>query len=158
NLLARGISLINATEAYAESAAEFAFALIVLGRRRAFESHEAMRKGDWGTESNARFRRSLKRTGVPLAKAVGLDTPLRALWRRTSRQTGKRVEPVPHMLRGATAGLIGWSANARALAARLTAAGADVLVYSEHAMGAEIVDARRATLAEVLAADIVSLH
>lgn len=158
NLLARGISLVNATEAYAESVAEFAFALAVLGRRRAFETHEAMRKGNWGTESNAGFRRSLKRTGVPLAKAVGLEGSLRALWRRTSRQTGNRSAPVPHLLRGATAGLIGWSANARALAARLTAAGADVRVYSEHATDTEIVEAGRATLAEVLASDIVSLH
>jgi phosphoglycerate dehydrogenase-like enzyme len=62
------------------------------------------------------------------------------------------------MLHGATAGLIGWGANARALAARLVAAGATVLVYSEHAADDEIVDAKRATLAEVLAADIVSLH
>jgi len=62
------------------------------------------------------------------------------------------------MLRGATVGLIGWSANARALAARLTAAGADVRVYSEHATDTEIVEAGRATLAEVLASDIVSLH
>ena len=62
------------------------------------------------------------------------------------------------MLRGATAGLIGWGANARALATRLATAGATVLVYSEHATDHEIVGARRSTLAEVLAADIVSLH
>ncbi len=156
NLLARGISLINASEAYAESVAEFAFALAVLGRRRAFASHEAMRRGDWGTGSNAGFRQYLQRAGVPLAKALGLDTPLRALWRRTLQQPGKGMVPVPHMLRGATVGLIGWSANAHALAARLTAAGAIVRVYSEHAT--EIVEAKRAMLAEVLAADIVSLH
>jgi phosphoglycerate dehydrogenase-like enzyme len=55
-------------------------------------------------------------------------------------------------------GLIGWSANARALAARLTAAGADVRVFSEHASDADIAEASRATLVEVLASDIVSLH
>jgi len=156
NLLARGISLVNATEAYAESVAEFAFALAVLGRRRAFESHEAMRKGGWGTGSNAGLKKRVQRAGAPLARALRLDTPLRALWRRTLRQNGKGT--VPHMLRGATAGLIGWSANARTLAARLTAAGADVLVYSEHATDADIVEAKRTNLAEVLAADIVSLH
>jgi phosphoglycerate dehydrogenase-like enzyme len=156
NLLARGISLINATEAHAESVAEFAFALAVLARRRAFTSHETMRGGDWGTGSSSSFRRRLQRTGVPLAKALGLEPPLRALWRKRLKKA--RIAPVPHMLRGATVGLIGWSANARALAARLTAAGASVRVYSEHAADAEIVEAERATLAEVLAADIVSLH
>lgn len=157
-LLARGISLINATEAYAESVAEFAFALAVLGRRRAFASHEAMRRGDWGTGRNSGFKQSLQRAGVPLARALRLDAPLRALWRRTLRQPGKGIVPVPHMLRGTTVGLVGWSANARALAARLTAAGAIVRVYSEHATDAEIAGAERATLAEVLVADIVSLH
>jgi len=155
-LLARGISLINATDAYAESVAAFAFALAVLGRRRAFTSHEAMRRGDWGMGSNSSFMQSLQRAGVPVAKAIGLEPPLRALWRRRLKKSG--ITPVPHMLRGATAGLIGWSANARALAARLTAAGANVLVYSEHATDIDIAEAKRTNLAEVLAADIVSLH
>ncbi len=155
-LLARGISLINATETYAESVAEFAFALAVLGRRRAFESHQAMRRGDWGTGSKTGLKKHLERAGVPVARMLRLDAPLRALWRRTL--SGKSIVPVPHLLRGATVGLIGWSANARALAARLTAAGATVLVYSEHATDADTVEAKRANLAEVLAADIVSLH
>jgi phosphoglycerate dehydrogenase-like enzyme len=75
-----------------------------------------------------------------------------------TRQTGKGIALAPRMLCGATAGLVGWGANARALAERLMAAGATVLVYSEHAMDDEIVGAERSTLAEVLAADIVSLH
>ena len=158
-LLARGISLVNATETYAESVAEFAFALAVLGRRRAFDSHEVMRRGGWGTgRSGSGFRRYLQTSGLPLAKMLGLDLRLRALWRRVTPQAGNRTALVPRMLRGATAGLVGWGANASALAARLTAAGATVLVYSEHATDDDIVAARRATLAEVLAADIVSLH
>ena len=158
-LLARGISLVNATETYAESVAEFALALAILGRRRAFQSHEVMRGGGWGVRrSDSRFRQYLQTAGLPLAKTLRLDAPLRALWRRTMRQPGKGTALAPRMLRGATAGLIGWGANARALAARLTAAGATVLVYSEHATDDEIAGARRATLAEVLAADIVSLH
>ncbi len=158
-LLARGISLVNATETYAESAAEFALALAVLGRRRAFRSHQVMRQGGWGVrQSGSGFRQHLQTTGLSLAKTLGLEAPLRALWRRTMRQAGNPVVQVPGMLRGATAGLIGWGANARALAARLAVAGATVLVYSEHATDDEIVSARRSTLAEVLAADIVSLH
>jgi phosphoglycerate dehydrogenase-like enzyme len=98
----------------------------------------------------------LQRAGVPVARAIGLEPPLRALWRRRLKKSG--IAHVPHMLRGTTVGLIGWSANARAFAARLTAAGAIVRVYSEHATDTEIVGAERVTLAEVLAADIVSLH
>jgi phosphoglycerate dehydrogenase-like enzyme len=56
--------------------------------------------------------------------------------------------------------LIGWGANARAFTARLIGAGALVLVYSEHAAAGDIeaAGATSASLAEVLAADIVSLH
>ena len=158
-LLARGISLVNATETYAESVAEFALALATLGRRRAFLSHELMRSGGWGVGgSSSRFGRYLKTAGSPLVTALQLEAPLRALRRRMVRQPGNGAALAPRMLRGATAGLIGWGANARALAERLVAAGATVLVYSEHAADDEIVDAKRSTLAEVLAADIVSLH
>ena len=148
-LLARGIRLINASSAHAESVAEFAFGLAVLGRRRAFTSHSVMLKGGWGT----RHRSLVERWGRavrPLIRAVGLEPTLLRLW-RSGRDS---ATPAPSRdLRGATVGLIGWGDNARAFATRLLAAGARVLVYSEHA-----VDIERASLSQVLAADIVSLH
>jgi phosphoglycerate dehydrogenase-like enzyme len=63
-------------------------------------------------------------------------------------------------LRGATVGLIGWSANAQVFSERLLQAGACVSVYSEHAQADEIerAGARQVSLGEALAADIVSLH
>ena len=63
-------------------------------------------------------------------------------------------------LKGATVGLIGWGANARAFAARLAYAGAKVLAYSEHADANDIRrgGAEPASLGAVLACDIVSLH
>jgi phosphoglycerate dehydrogenase-like enzyme len=56
--------------------------------------------------------------------------------------------------------LVGWGANARAFTRRLIDSGARVLVWSEHATDAERVfaGAAVASLAQVLAADIVSLH
>jgi phosphoglycerate dehydrogenase-like enzyme len=59
-------------------------------------------------------------------------------------------------LRGASAGLIGWGANARAFARHLTAAGVRVMAWSEH--GTVDGQASRVSLGEALAADIVSLH
>jgi phosphoglycerate dehydrogenase-like enzyme len=63
-------------------------------------------------------------------------------------------------LRNATVGLIGWGANAQAFTVRCLAAGARVLVYSEHAEATVIsaAGARAVSLAEALAADVVSLH
>jgi len=165
-LLARGISMLNASEAYAESVAEFALGLAILGRRRAFISHEVMRRGGWGTALPIpgfkgmidRAARSLR----PTMRAVGLEQFLLRIWR-----VAKPLLEVPgdrsvmaRDLQGATVGLIGWGANARAFAERLARAQARVLAYSEHATRDDIESAGAApvSLSEALAADIVSLH
>ena len=156
-LLARGLDLMHASQAYAESVAEFALGLAILGRRRAFMSHEILRAGGWGTDPAAaspfrRARRSLR----PRLRALGLEPLAMRVW----RQAGPHLVPSSggqaRDLSGATAGLIGWGANARAFARRLGAAGVRVLAWSEHGeIGGE---ASAGSLAEVLAADIVSLH
>jgi phosphoglycerate dehydrogenase-like enzyme len=66
----------------------------------------------------------------------------------------------PRDLQGAIVGLVGWGENARSFAERLGRAQAHVLVYSEHAPEDDIrrSGAVPASLGEVLAADIVSLH
>jgi phosphoglycerate dehydrogenase-like enzyme len=63
-------------------------------------------------------------------------------------------------LSSATVGLIGWGGSARVFAEFLVRARARVLVFSEHAAQADVLEtgAMLASLSEVLAADIVSLH
>ncbi len=163
-LLARDIALLNASAAYAESVAEFALGLAILGRRHAFLSHEYMRRGGWGMRSQtAGVRGHLERTARglrPSLRALGLESFFLGVW-RTMRVEGPGGHAVgARDLRGATVGLIGWGANARAFADRLARAHARVLVYSEHAAEGDIdkSGAARASLADVLAADIVSLH
>ena len=164
-LLARGIAVVNATQTYAESVAEFAFGLAILGRRRAFISHDIMRRGGWGTRiptpGFAGFVASVASHLRPVIRAVGIEHVLLRLWRTW---LGARAVPdrsmEPRELRGATVGLIGWSANARAFAERLIQAQARVLVFSEHASDFDLGKAAvtRVSLGEALAADIVSLH
>lgn len=166
SLLARGITLVNASSAYAESVAEFALGLAILARRRAFDSHEDMRRGGWGGDrSGTRLARLIKQTARqmrPAIKAVGLESRSLGAWRKAHRYIEKPGDrpAMRQELRGATAGLIGWGANARAFAQRLVRADVRVFVYSEHAPGEEIrgAGASPASLGEVLAADIVSLH
>ena len=165
-LLERGVTLINASEAYAESVAEFALGLAILARRRAFGSDGVMRRGGWGTTPQPfgwkgvalRSARALR----PLVAGAGLEPVLLKAWRNTRTIHGIQASPAnpARELRGARVGLIGWGANARAFTARLLAAGADVCVFSEHASTGEIRQAGAvpASLAEVLATDIVSLH
>jgi phosphoglycerate dehydrogenase-like enzyme/predicted dehydrogenase len=165
-LLARGIRLVNGSAAYAESVAEFAFGLAILGRRRAFLSHDVMRAGGWGTVPRTpglkgmlvRIARSLR----PGIQAVGLETFFLRLWRMASPLVGVTGQSTarPRDLQGATVGLVGWGENARAFAERLGRVQAHVLVYSAHASEDDIQSsgAVPASLSEVLAADIVSLH
>ncbi|MGO9934496.1 MAG: NAD(P)-dependent oxidoreductase [Steroidobacteraceae bacterium] len=165
-LLARGIRLLNGSAAYAESVAEFALGLAILGRRRAFLSHDVMRAGGWGTVPDATgFKGMLYRAARglrPAMTAAGLETFLLRLWKAASPFLGisGRSTVRPRDLQGATVGLIGWGANARAFAARLGQAQARILVYSENAAQDAIRGggAVPVTLSEVLAAEIVSLH
>jgi phosphoglycerate dehydrogenase-like enzyme/predicted dehydrogenase len=161
-LLGRGIDLLHASEAYADSVAEFALALAILGRRRAFLSHDIMRRGGWGTDPGmhgiAGLLRRTARKLRPSLRIAGLESLVLSAWRKTKPllTTVPAGAGIPRDLKGATAGLIGWSANARAFALRLAAAGVRVLVWSEHAQPDG--DATSVSLAEALAADIVSLH
>jgi phosphoglycerate dehydrogenase-like enzyme/predicted dehydrogenase len=165
-LLARGISLVNASEAYADSVAEFALGLAILSRRRAFISHEAMRRGNWGTGLPASGLRGMlqriARALRPAVRAAGLESPCLRVWQAAKPLVGIAGGGMAAArdLRGATAGLIGWGANSRAFAERLVRAQVRVLVYSEHAAEYDInaAGASAGSLAEVLAADIVSLH
>jgi phosphoglycerate dehydrogenase-like enzyme/predicted dehydrogenase len=165
-LLRRGIALVNASAAYAESAAEFALGLAILARRRAFTSHDGMREGGWGIAARpSGFGRVVKRmaTGLrPAVKAARLEPLLLGLWRTAKPWVGMPAAggEEAHDLRGATVGLIGWGAIARVFADHLTSARARVLVYSENAAADEIraADATPVSLGEALAADIVSLH
>lgn len=164
--LARGISIVNASEAYAESVAEFALGLAILGRRRAFGSNSAMRAGGWGTDPSMTGFRSrlhrMARAARPAIKSLGLEANAAKLWRQSpvGRRTPGSAFSTPRDLNGAVVGIIGWGANARALTLRLTHARARVLVYSEHGAPSEIAScgAAAASLATVLGAEIVSLH
>jgi phosphoglycerate dehydrogenase-like enzyme/predicted dehydrogenase len=165
-LMARNITIVNASHAYAESVAEFALALATLARRRAFYSHELMRRGGWGVASGRRtLRAALLRGGQvvrPALKRMGLEPALLAAWRKTQRTSpaGPALAGRSRDLRGATIGLIGWGANARAFTRRLLSVGARVIVASEHASPEEVLQtgARQVSLREALAAEVVSLH
>jgi phosphoglycerate dehydrogenase-like enzyme/predicted dehydrogenase len=163
-LLARGVRIVNASAAYADSVAEFALALATLARRRAFVSHEAMRAGGWGTAYQVRGLKGRVRQAAralrPALSRLGLDPLLRRAWVRVAARVAGPPAGAAADLRGCRVGLIGWGANARAFAQLLHRAGAQVRVYSQHATRAEITAAAciPATLAEVLACEVVSLH
>jgi phosphoglycerate dehydrogenase-like enzyme/predicted dehydrogenase len=165
-LLARGVTLLNGSAAYAESVAEFALGLAILGRRRAFLSDDVVRAGGWGTVPRAPGFKGMVNQAArglrPAIKAAGVEPFFLSLWKAASSIVDVREPSTvrPRDLQGAIVGLVGWGANARAFAERLGRAQAHVLVYSEHAPKEHIRSsgAVPVSLTEVLAADIVSLH
>jgi phosphoglycerate dehydrogenase-like enzyme len=98
----------------------------------------------------------------PVLRKAGLDPLFLAGWRKAKPFVGApdARASTARDLRGATVGLVGWGANARAFADLLIRAGARVAVYSEHASAEDIRAAgvEPASLGVVLASDIVSLH
>jgi phosphoglycerate dehydrogenase-like enzyme len=164
--LARGVSLVNAGEAYAESVAEFALGLAILSRRGAFGSHSAMRAGGWGTDPSLTGLRGwlhrAARASRPAIRSFGLEPVAAKLWKRSQmRKRASALEvSATRDLNGTVVGIIGWGANARAFAIKLAQARARVLVYSEHGAPSEIAGcgAAPASLTAVLGAEIVSLH
>jgi phosphoglycerate dehydrogenase-like enzyme/predicted dehydrogenase len=167
SLLERGITVLNASGAYAVSVAELALGLAILGRRRAFTSHSVMRAGGWGTDPGLTgLRGLLRRTGRrvrPAFKAVGLEATMLRLWRKALARGGDNSRPsvtAPRDLQGAVVGLLGWGENASVFTSHLLRVGAHVVVYSEHARDEDIrlMGATPVSLAEALASDIVSLH
>ncbi len=166
-LLARGITVVNASASYAKSVAEFALGLAILARRRAFASHAVMRAGGWGTDPGVPGLKGLlhryARRARPALKAAGLEPIGLNLWRKTTLAKGTTAQTaagIPRELQGAVVGLLGWGENAREFAAQLLRLGARVVVYSEHAPFEDIraSGATPVSLGEALAGDIVSLH
>jgi phosphoglycerate dehydrogenase-like enzyme/predicted dehydrogenase len=167
SLLERGVALVNASAAYADSVAEFALGLAILGRRRAFASDALMRAGGWGTDPGLvgvkGFLFRTARAVRPVARAAGLEPYVLKLWRKTTaakRRGAAVTATIARDLQGAAVGLLGWGENARVFAAHLLRLKATVMVYSERARPEEIREAGAvpASLAEALSADVVSLH
>ncbi|MEA1648134.1 NAD(P)-dependent oxidoreductase [Nitrospirillum sp. BR 11164] len=159
DLLARSVALVNASDAHADSVAEFALGLAILGRRRAFQGDAVMRTGGWGVVPPPRGLRGLAKRLKPAVRRLGL-LPLARRVKARLDGGGDGRPPQTRDLAGATVGLVGWGANARAFALRLAACGAHVLVWSRNAGESDIrqAGASPAALDQVLAADIVSLH
>lgn len=165
-LLARGVQLVNASAAYADTVAEFALGLAVMSRRRAFISHEVMRRGGWGVNRQlpgllGLVERSF-RSARPALAMLKLESAFAGVWRRSGVGKAAQGERSRESLdlRDASVGLIGWGANARSFTKLLLLMQARVFVYSEHSPADAIREsgATPTSLDEVLSSDIVSLH
>lgn len=165
-ILTRRIPILNASEVYARSVAEFALMQALVGLKRASRSHDLMRSGGWGHDASIRKGRFGAFARIAAGKLPGfLSKPLRSVKRAVAgassfRRTKRSRASGGEMLRGARIGLIGWGAITREFIKLLKPFGCTILVYSDHlsAEEAENLGVSKVLLAEALNADIVSLH
>ena len=164
-LLAKGVAVVNASAAYADSVAEFTLALAILARRRAFTSHELMRGGGWGSQRPLpRLQAAIAsaaRACRPLARALGVEDALLRWWRVAGPgHDFNERRLAPGDLRAANVALIGWGAISLQLTQLLTAMNVRVFVFTEHGSERDIraEGASPVSLREALACDVVSLH
>ena len=120
-LVARGITLVNASAAHAGTVAEFALGLAILGRRGAFVSHAVIRRGGWGTRMQTTgftgFVERCARALRPAVKAIGLEPALLRTWQGARPVSGASVHADPRDLQGAVLRVSSVGARTRELSA-----------------------------------------
>ncbi|MCI0542525.1 hypothetical protein L0Y69_02080 [bacterium] len=146
SIIKKNIPIVNASDTYAESVAEFALMQALVGIKNASLSHDAMRTGAWGI----RKEKFLKKVWLVIkgilpkeATAIDLEKPV-----------GGRN------LRGLRVGIVGYGAVAREFIRLLTFFGCEIRVFSEYLSEEKALElgVKKGDLAHVLNSDIVSLH
>ena len=161
------IPIFNASDAYADSVAEFIVMQAIAGVREAVRSHDIMRNGGWGIAST-------KPSAFMLSKAIeiismGFLKPvkdlLRPIWKQVTK-SGAVANPsskrpaLQNDFRGSTFGIVGFGAITRKLIPYLHFFDCEIFVFSEHLSNEEAKDlgVKNATMPEVLQCQIVSMQ
>lgn len=160
-LLERGVVLCNTADAIAQSVAEHCLMVTLAGLRRLTDVDSQMHRGGWPPRPLSRFSARTVRNQVAALKVVQAIKPLlMPIARPIDARIPKGRSAGWSDLRGQTVGLVGWGHVARHFVELLRPFGCDVIVYSSSASEEELSrhGVRRAALAEVLSARVVSLH
>lgn len=168
-IVEKNIPIINASDVFAEAVAEFTLMQALIGIKNASLSHDVMRTGGWGVYQERGMRKylALMRKSL-LQESFKLVQPLaRHVWKKLKGKLPSTADMMraPQTaagknLRGLTVGVIGYGAIAREFIRLLQPFACEVRIFSEFLTqeDATKIGAKIGTLAEVLAADIVSLH
>lgn len=160
-LLERGVVLCNTADAIAQSVAEHCLMVTLAGLRRLTDVDSQMHRGGWPPRPLSRFSARAVRNQVAALKVVQAIKPVLM---PIARPIDARIPKVKSAgwsdLRGQTVGLVGWGHVARHFVELLRPFGCDVVAYTASASEEELArhGVRRAALAEVLSAKVVSLH
>lgn len=159
SLMSREIAVCNTADAIARTVAEHTLLLTMAGLRRLTSTDGEMRQGKWTGGQQPALVRHLVRVGRNLHVPASWRPVARRVLHASGTSSGPRVESAD--LAGQTVGIVGWGHIARHYARLLQPFECRILVYSEHASDAELLEAgaERAGLGELLGSSkVVSLH
>lgn len=166
-ILAKGVPILSASSVYADAVAEFNLLQALVGIKNASRAHDVMRRGGWGIAITGGLKQKVLGELAPRVGAV-MPASLRKLIRTiiprqnqvaasTGSEAGARGGKNLH---GLTVGLIGYGAISKKFIELLKPFACKIKVHSDHLsiQEAEAIGVVKATLADALNADIVSLH
>jgi phosphoglycerate dehydrogenase-like enzyme/predicted dehydrogenase len=160
-LIERGVVLCNTADAIAQSVAEHCLMVTLAGLRRLTDVDSQMHRGGWPPRPLSRFSARTVRNQIAALKVMQAIKPIiMPIARPIDARIPKGQSAGWSDLRGQTVGLVGWGNIARHFVALLRPFGCDVIVHTASASEEELArhGVRRAALAEVLSARVVSLH
>lgn len=161
-LYEKGISICNASDAYAESVAEFMLMQAIAGVREATRSHDLMRSGGWGvssTKKQSAMMRLRKMINKPLF--APLKKVLHPFWKNSgmARPMPSSRPSLEKDFRGSTVGIVGLGEITKKLIPHLKHFGCEILICSEYMseQQAAQLGVKKATLDQVLQSDVIAL-
>lgn len=163
-VVSRGVPIINASEAYADAVAEFALMQAIAGIRNGIKSHDVMRAGGWGISMPGRLNNFLAiiRKNKIVFSMRPLLLPIWKVFKKNvnSASTSPGKGTAANSFDGIRIGLIGYGSISKAFIAHLKHFNCEILINSDFLNDdeAKILGVRKASLAEVLACNVVSLH
>lgn len=160
-LIERGVVLCNTADAIAQSVAEHCLMVTLAGLRRLTDVDAQMHRGGWPPRPTSRFSlRTMRNSFAALGVVQAIKPVLLPIARPIDARIPKSRPAGWSDLRGHTVGLVGWGHIARHFVALLRPFGCEVIVHTASASDEELArhGVRRAALAEVLSARVVSLH
>lgn len=164
-LMDNNVQILNASDAFAESVAEFIIMQSIAGVREATRSHDIMRAGGWGLSHTAKMGISKKLRKLVNKSALSpLKKMLKPLWKKASKagivkSTVSTRPSLENDFRGSSYGIVGFGEITKKLIPYLHAFGCEVKVCSDYlsAEKAEKYKVKKSTLNEVLHCDVVAL-
>jgi phosphoglycerate dehydrogenase-like enzyme/predicted dehydrogenase len=166
-IVKKGIPIINASDRYAETVAEFILLQAITGVRKASLSHDVMRGGGWGiiprnkkTELSLLIRDTLNKPSLSLVKSL-----MKPFWKQAKARGAEDFLIKPKVkakedFRGVSFGIVGYGEITKKVIPLLKNFDCVIKIYSEYLSDeeAKLIGVEKASMDQVLQCSVISLQ